>query len=227
MAQRTPNYTLVFVLLLASVAITLWAHTRPPVVISTADLGSLPAQIGNWQKSAPDGVLGKDVLDGWGVTAQNFLMREYADPDGNVVSLMLIYKGLDRRDWHLSEMCFSGSGYNVHQSTTTVPYAGTKAGAVKLVAEDFRLGVKVISVYWFAQGARAESDFVKTQASLALSRINPPKDGWAFIRVSSDVTSSEEDTMRQIRDFVKSASDPLLECLTSAQPDKKAGVASQ
>jgi EpsI family protein len=187
-------------------------------VVSTANLVSLPSDIGSWSKSAPDSLIEKDVLDGWGVTSQNFLMREYTNPDGDHVSLMLIYKGLDRRGWHLSEMCFSGSGYNVDQSTSTVPYAGADASAVKLVAEDIQQGTTVVSVYWFAQGSRTESDFVKMQTSMALARLNPPKDGWAFIRVTSNVTSSADDSMRQIRDFVKSASDPLIKSLTSAKP---------
>lgn len=215
MAQRTSKYAIVLVLLLISTAITIWAHTRPPIVVSSANLASLPLDIGKWHRDAPDVVLGKDVLEGWIVTDKNILLREYADTNGNILSLMLVYKGQDRRGWHLSEMCFSGSGYNVTQSITTVPYAGHNASAVKLVAENTEQGIKTISIYWFARGAVTESNFVRQQAAMALARLNPPKDGWAFIRVTSDVTVSEEETMKQIRDFIKSASTPILRSVTS------------
>ncbi len=215
MAKHSPNYVLVALMLLFSTGLTYWARTRPPVVPIGADLALLPAHIGGWSRAGVDVAPGDDVLEGWGVGANNFVDRNYTNSDGLSMSLMVVYKGLDRRDWHLSEMCFTGSGYNVTQSRTEVPYAGRSASAVKLLAVDPIAGTREISVYLFAQERRTESDFVKQQMSMALSRLRPPKYGWAFVRVTSPIVTSEEDTMRQIREFFRAASGPLIKALTT------------
>jgi EpsI family protein len=221
MAQRTPNYALVAIMLLLSAAITLWAHTRPPMVVPQVKLSALPASLGDWRQQGADDVIEKGVLEGWIVPAESFLSRSYTDPQGDPVNLMVVYKGQDRRGWHLSEMCYSGSGYNVRQCVVDIPYGKENTKAVQLIAESTADGSKSISVYWFVQGRRTESNFAKQQLAMALSRLDPPKEGWAFIRVTGYVTTSEDATMAQIRDFIRSASDPLLSVLA---PDDAAGL---
>lgn len=215
MPNRSPNYIVVLLMLVVATGVTYWARTRPPIVLEGADLASLPAHIGEWSKVGEDWTPEKDVLDGWIVGSKDFLSRTYEAPDGSGMSLMVVYKGLDRRGWHLSEMCFSGSGYNVTQTLSEVPYAGRNVSAVKLVAENPTEGTKDIAVYLFAQERNTESSFARQQMSMALSRIRAPKYGWAFVRVTSPVTMSEEETMARIRDFLRAASGPLVEALTN------------
>ncbi|MCE5324482.1 EpsI family protein [bacterium] len=213
MAKRSPNYCLVFILLIISTGITYWAHSKPFVPASSADLASMPRHIGAWRADGLDIEQTKNVLGGWMVSKENFLVRNYIDDNGNQINLMMIYKGHDRRGWHMSEMCFSGSGYNVTQTRMLIPYAGHKSPAVKLVAVDTNTGSKMISVYWMAQGRHTESSFAKQQLSMALARLHPSRDGWAFIRVTSGVYDSESETMTQIMDFIQSASDPMIRAM--------------
>lgn len=215
--MRAPSYSLVLILLIMSTAVTIWAHTRPPIVISSADISQMPSQIGDWKKAGNDTAPDKEVLGGWMIEPKNILERDYVDSQGKRVSVMLIYKGLDRRGWHLSEACFSGIGYNVTQSITKIPYGGAESDAVKLVAEEKQTGTKLISIYWFARGSHTESNFARQQAQMAFSRLNPPKNGWAFIRVTSAVEGSEEETMSAIRNFITSASPSLVACITSSK----------
>ena len=215
MAKRSPNYIAVLLMLVVATGVTYWARTRPPIVPTGADLASLPVHIGEWSRNGKDWAAEKDVLDAWIVDAKDFLTRTYVAPDESSMSLMVVYKGLDRRGWHLSEMCFTGSGYNVTQSLTQVPYAGRNVSAVKLVAVNPADGAKEIAVYLFAQERRTESSFAKQQMSMALTRLRPSKYGWAFVRVTSPVTTSEEDTMRRIREFLQAASGPLVKALTT------------
>jgi len=220
MAQRSPNYTLVLVLLIISTGITFWAQTRPGIALLPADVASMPANVGKWHKFGEDQQPDTDVLEGWLVSKENFLSRTYQNGDGEKVTLMLVYKGLDRRGWHVSEMCFSGSGYNVRQSVTNIPYAGRDQLGVQLIAKSTETGATVMSVYWFALGSRAEHNFWKQQAYMALARLNPPKEGWAFIRVTTEVSGSEQEALQRIRDFVQAASGPLVSALTSVKPGK-------
>lgn len=220
MAKRSPKYLLVLLMLALATGVTYWAQTRPPIALAGADLASLPAQMGEWTKDGDDWTPDKEVLDGWIVDSKDFLSRTYVNEDGLPIELMVVYKGADRRGWHLSEMCFSGSGYNVAQSSAVVPYAGESSTAVKLVAEHPSEGTKQVSVYVLAQGRRTESNFAKQQLSMALSRLRPSKHGWAFVRVTCAVTTSEEDAMNHIRRFLQAASGPLVKALTT--PSKPA-----
>lgn len=210
MAKRTPNYCLVFVLLIISTAITYWARSVPSVPLDAAELATMPRHIGDWHADGPDIEQTKEVLGGWMVSKENFLVRNYIDEYGNQINLMMIYKGHDRRGWHMSEMCFSGSGYNVTQSRIFIPYAGQKSPAVKLVAVDTNTGSKVVSIYWMAQGKHTESSFAKQQLSMALARLHPSKEGWAFIRVTSNAYGSESETTEYMLNFIKSASGLMI-----------------
>jgi EpsI family protein len=214
MPKRSPNYFLIIVLLLAATAVTYWAQARSPVALTSADVHSLPTTLGHWTRQGEDGKTSKEVLEAWGVTKDNFLTRSYADPEGNRVELMVVYKGLDRRGWHLSEVCFSGSGSNVKQSVTRIPYAGRSAPAVQLVAEDTNTSAKVVAIYLFARGKHTEASFARQQGSMLLSRVRPARDGWAFVRVTGQVVTSEADALKNIRDFFDVASGPLVKALT-------------
>ena len=216
MAKRSPNYILVVLMLLVSTGITYWARTRPTIIPTGADLASLPTHIGEWSRDGNDWTPGKDVLGGWIVDAKDFLTRTYTNRDGSSISLMVVYKGGDRRGWHVSEACFMGAGYNVEQSITNVQYAGRNASAVKLIAANPTEGTKDISVYLFARGRQTESNFAKQQMAMALMRLKPSKYGWAFVRVTSSVTTSEEDAMRNVREFFQAASGPLVKALTTS-----------
>jgi len=214
MAKHSPNYALILCMLLASTVVTYWAQARSPVALTSADLRSVPTTLGHWTRLGGDAKKSPDVLEAWNVTKENFLIRNYADDEGNKVELMVVYKGLDRRGWHLSEVCFSGSGSNVKESITQVPYAGRMVSAVKLVGEDANTGVKVVSVYLFARGRHTEANFARQQASMLLCRIRPPADGWAFVRVTTEVVTTEQDALATIRDFFRVASGPLVKAMT-------------
>lgn len=215
MAKRSPNYILVLLMLVVATGVTYWARTRPVVAASGSNLASLPAQLGEWAKYGEDSAADKEVLQSWIVESDAFLTRAYVAPDGTALTLMAVYKGFDRRGWHLSEMCFNGSGYNVTQSATRVPYAGKDVPAVKLVAVNPTEGTREIAVYFFAQGSRTEMSFGRQQMSMALTRLRPSRQGWAFVRVTSTVTISDEDTLAHIRGFLRSASGPLIKALTT------------
>jgi EpsI family protein len=215
MPKRSPNYILVIVMLVAAMCLTYWARSQPVTKLNPADLSSLPTTIGAWTKNGDDASPDEDTLKGWEIKSQDFLKRTYLGPDRVPMELLVIYKGLGRRGWHMSELCFTGSGYNVTQSYTNVPYAGRSVRAVKLLAQQ-NGSSPMIAVYMLVQGKAVESNFMKQQVRMALGKLHPSKDGWAYVRVTSPVVGSEEGTMKSIRGFLSAASDPLLKALTGS-----------
>ncbi|MGI6296553.1 MAG: exosortase C-terminal domain/associated protein EpsI [Armatimonadota bacterium] len=215
MAKR-PNYAAVVLILFISIAITCWAHTRESIAPAGSDLASLPAQIGSWTSSGKPLQFDKQSLEGWNIAAKDSLKRVYVDKYGTPLELMVIYKGNDRRSWHVSEMCFSGSGFNVKQSTAKIPYAGRKIDAVKLFVEEPNSGAQSVAIYFFARGAHTEHNFTVQQLKMALSRLHPSQYGWAYVRATSPVLISEKDTEDKIRKFFAAASKEIVRSLTTS-----------
>lgn len=215
MPERSPRYSLVILMLVVALCLTYWARLRPAVALHGADLTLMPTRLGSWTQVGADLKPDEETLSGWSIQPRDFLMRTYASPDGASIELLTIYKGLDRRGWHMSEMCFTGSGLNVKQSNITVQYAGKDIPAVKLLAEDHRFDTSMVTVYLLVQGTHGETNYLKQQLVMALSRLSQPKEGWAYVRVTCPVSTSEEDAMQHIRDFLKHASVSLVTALAT------------
>ena len=221
MDKFAPKYICVIILVIISAAVTYWAVSRPPIVLGELQSETMPPAIGEWVVPE-DGVaeISKDSLEGWMAQKKDFLYsRYYREVDNDetmtmiddIVDLMLIYKGNERRGWHVSEMCFSGSGYNVTQSTTTIPYGGNEnSPAVKLVAINPATGRGLVALYWFANGKRSEANFWKQQGEMVMTRLTRPENGWAFMRVTSPIKFSENETTEVLKDFIRDASDDLV-----------------
>ncbi len=221
MAERRPNYVAVALMLLLTIVITYWAQTRPPIVLVRSNLASLPASIGTWRTEDSSVGLDKDSLEAWGVSRDEAIKRVYIDEDGTPLELLVIYKGQNRRGWHVSEMCFGGSGYNVKQETTRISYAGADHSAVKLVVQDPNNGLTSLSVYFFAEGPDTESNFAVQQLKMAANRLRPSEYGWAYVRATSPVIVSEQVTEDKIRSFFATVSDSLFAALTTPRDPNK------
>lgn len=221
MVKRTPKYYPVLIMLIISTAITYWIHSRPVKVLYTANLAALPANMNGWHgKDAKLDASTKQALD-----ADEVLSRNYINQSMDAgLNLLVVYRKLGRRGFaHRPEMCYPAQGWEIiSKSYTTVPYGGKDVQAVRVVAQ--KNDEKDVIIYWFASGRKVEASFVKQQLWMALDRLQTRKYGWAFIRISSPVIISEDDTMKQIRSFVKSASNPLIGTLTGSQDGRTANV---
>lgn len=220
MDKLKAKYIFIIILVAISVLITAWSQSRPPVVLKDVQSKQLPKQIGSWKTPIDgDSEINKDVLSSWKVQKNDFLYRRYfrdIDEDeaisvyDDIVDLMLVYKGNERRGWHVSEMCFAGSGHNVEQSITTIPYGGKESPAVKLVAKDPINGITTVALYWFSNGHETECNFWKQQGLMAINRLRNNKNGWAFIRVTAMVKFSVNDTTDMLYEFIEDTSDELI-----------------
>lgn len=210
MDKRTPKYIIVFLMFAFAAGVTYWVNTRPLKVLFDADLNAVPTRIGAWD--GEDLEITSDVASA--LDADEVLSRSYMRSDDELMQLLVVYRKYGRRGFaHRPEMCYPAAGWElVSKSYTTVPYGGRDIQAVKIVAQkDYS---KDIIVYWFASGQDMEANFVKQQLKMAMDRLRTQKYGWAFIRINSPVTISEETTMNNIREFVREASDPLMSTLT-------------
>ncbi|MCL5103632.1 MAG: EpsI family protein [Armatimonadetes bacterium] len=211
MVKRPPNYLLVLIILIVSNGISYWAYCRPPVVLSDAAFGLVPMNIGDWQ--------GQDIMmdeqTRKDIGADQVFFRTYSRSNGDrPVEVLVVYRKYGRRGFvHRPELCYPGSGFQISDKRLTkIPYAGVETEAITLNArkDDY----KEVVLYWFASGKRLESNYLRQQYLMAFDRLQTQKYGWAFIRINSPVTKSEDDTIKEIRAFLSVASEPLFKSLT-------------
>lgn len=221
MDKRTQRYLIVFLMFIFTATVTYWVHSRPLNVLFDADLDSVPTTIDEW--TGQDMEITTEVASA--LDADKVLYRNYLHQSGEeLMQLLVVYRKYGRRGFaHRPEMCYPAAGWElVSKSYTTVPYGGHEVQAVKIVAQkDY---VKDIIVYWFASGQQMEANFVKQQLKMAMDRLGTQKYGWAFIRINSPVTISEEETMINIRSFIQEASDPLMATLTGEHKNQTASA---
>jgi len=211
MGKRTPNYLVVLLLFVVAGAATYHVRGRPVKVTFAANLAAFPMKLGTWQGVNDE--MTPEVQKGIG--ADSVVARTYTQPGSDYyMGLLVAYRKYGRRGFvHRPEMCYPAAGWEiVGQGYANVPYNGRNTRAVKIVAE--KQDAKEVVLYWFASGERVEANYVRQQLWMALDRLQTQKYGWAFIRINSPVITSEEDTLRQIREFMASASDPLVRVLT-------------
>lgn len=220
MDKHTPKYIVVFLMFAITAGITYWVNSRPLRVLFDADLDSVPTTIGAWKGT--DIKITSEVASA--LDADKVLSRSYARSEDDLMQLLVVYRKYGRRGFaHRPEMCYPAAGWElISKSYITVPYGGHEIQAVRIVAQkDY---TKDIIVYWFASGKEMEANFVKQQLKMAMDRLQTRKYGWAFIRINSPVIVSEEDTMNNIRDFIREASDPLMTTLTGERSKSTASV---
>ncbi|MFQ3549465.1 MAG: exosortase C-terminal domain/associated protein EpsI [Armatimonadota bacterium] len=213
------KYFLLNILFLITAVISYWISSRPIKVLHIADMHSLDKQIGNWQGKDVD--LPIEISDA--LNADELLSRQYDDWNlSSNIYLLVVYRNYGRRDFaHRPEMCYPAAGWEIlSRSYERVPFAGKDVQAVKVVAQ--KDGQRDVILYWFASGHRTEANFIKQQVWMALDRLKTQKFGWAFIRLNSPVYFSEEETLEQMKDFMRLAGEPMIKSLTKPKSDKQA-----
>lgn len=210
MAERTPKYLLVLVMFALAAGITYYVRSKPVNVLFDADFRSFPMTLGAWK--------GEDIelsgeVRGF-INADSILSRSYTSTEtGDQMTMLVIYRKYGRRDFvHRPESCYPADGWElVRQGYTVLPYGGKNVRSRFVVAE--KDGEREVIAYWFASGRRTEANYARQQLLMAFDRLKTRKYGWAFIRLNSPVITSDEDTLDQMRKFLRAASSPLAKTL--------------
>lgn len=223
-----PNYTLVIALMAVTFALSIFFTFRPQPQARAADVTQLPMNIGSWQCA---GDIPTDANTMKQMLADSFLHRQYVNPAGQVVDLLLVYRSFGRREFaHRPELCFPAGGFVItKKARTTLPYAGEEREAIHLTADgsnvlrsDGGSGVPVHTIsYFFASGRRTEADFMKQQVWMAFERLIPNQNGWTFVRLTSPRKTSDEDALRAQQEFMRDYSKAIEDVITT---DRKAAA---
>jgi EpsI family protein len=218
-----PQATLVVALMAAVCALSLWFSRKPDPNVPIADVKAITLNAGDWHSQ---GDLPIDDVTMQQIKADTYFQRRYTNAKGQNVDLLVVYRRYGRREFaHRPELCFPAAGYNiVSKGRATLPYGGRDVPVVHLFADGSHVvtqagtGVPNSSIsYFFASGNRTECDFLRQQVWMALERLIPNKNGWTFIRLTSDVPGGADDAtlLAAQQDFMRAIGPDIERVITT------------
>lgn len=161
-------------------------------------LKSFPQQIGNWagKELVPDERT-LEILE-----TRNVLSREYTEPSGARINLLLVSSDKDRRVAHPPEVCYLGSNFNIVEDQETL-LTGTPAGDLKV--KEFHAfyernpDQQEEVLYLYKVGNRFTTNYYAQQLQFAFDRFSRKETQVMLIRLSG---STREDVRRFLSDLL-------------------------
>lgn len=165
-------------------------------------IASFPEEIGSWLSR--DLALSRFSFDQ--METDDIIYREYSNLIGQSVCLYVVYSAENRNVSHPPELRHLGEGSTI--TSRALVFVTDSIKATRLVIEkDMH---REMEVFWYKAGDRNTNSYLKQQIKLILDRIHHhPGHGIALIRISTPITTTEEDAFRLIKDFCEAIDEPL------------------
>ena len=118
---------------------------------------------------------------------RNVFTRQYQDPEGKQVYLMLVYSESNRKVSHPPEICYAGSGVSILSNERTyIPFSpGTSIKVNRLFVEQGN--TQQIMYYWFKVGDTFTANYWKQQVLIVWKTLLGKSASSALIRISVSV----------------------------------------
>jgi len=177
-----------------------YSHRSDAGKLYTAEF---PMVIGNW--FGREVGMSKEVYEE--LETGDAIYREYRNPEGGSLDLVIVYSPENRKVTHPPDICFQGGGWEQQlKDTIPTPY-GRKWGLseVNRLILDRGGESKQIALYWYKIGHRQTSSYLDQQLRYFLYSLMHRSRGVALIRISSyapDPGHIEPET-KKLEEFAK------------------------
>lgn len=225
-ALRLRSALPVLSLLLVSALLAIIGLRQGDQAAPHADVTTLPTTIGRWRMVASEATdpaqlsltpaeLGALSLDSW-------TQRAYQDDSGRTIYLLLEYRRIGRGAFnHRPEACYPAVGYALtHRRSVGIIYGGALGSAIAMTANySGSLGNShQVLLYWFASGRRCVNSFWTQQVEMALGRLQPQDNGWAFVRLVSETKpGTDPQALAAEQEFAREASPAIIRVISPGQ----------
>ncbi len=174
--------------------------------MSSLEPVELPDRIGEWSVSATDAVEREEVFST--LNTKSLVVRDYRDPEGKEVQVLVVASDTDRQAFHPPEICMIGAGNEVLKHwEEPVDINSNETGRLRLNA--FIRGTSgradTLVLYWYMAGKRSTGNRMLQQLILFLNGARRTPTIGAMIRLTSPLaTTSQGETLRRAKDFIRS-----------------------
>ena len=184
-------------ILLISGAVSLNLFLRERSAQDRFDVHAFPMTVGEWKgKDLPITEKEYDILE-----TRNLITREYTNPSGDKLYLLIIYSETNRSVFHPPEVCMIGSGLNITDKQVEKFDAGNNIFTTnKLFAE--KGPFKEIILNSYKAGHTYTNNFYLQQAYLALHQIFGRNVPGATLRASMAAGRDEHATLATLKEFL-------------------------
>lgn len=211
-------------LLLVAAILAVWGLRQGDRPAPHADVTTLPATFGPWQLTASEKTHEQLAFTGEiakSLDLDSYTQRVYRNAQtGREVYLLLEYRRAGRGAFnHRPEACYPAAGISLSdRKIVPIDYGGHTQSAVSYVG-DFTGSESATHhalLYWFGTGARTETNFWRQQVQMALGRLHPEENGWAFARLTCETAKGDEaGALAAEQDFVRLSSPALIRAIAA------------
>ena len=136
----------------------------------------------------------------------NLIMRNYTNPQGEVVNLYIIYSDNNRKVAHPPELCLQGAGASIEGKSEIRLTDQISATQLVLGNGD----AKELGLYWYKAGKLYTGSYIRQQFDIAVKTLFRQPASIAMIRLLAPVKQSPEKTLQLLQSFAREIQ-PLLD----------------
>ena len=195
--KNTMGFVVLVMILLAASVFSLGLFRRDMSAHDKLDVHTFPMRLGEWQgKELPITQKEYDILE-----TRNLISREYTNPSGDKLYLLIIYSETNRSVFHPPEVCMMGGGLAITDKQIEKFDAGNRTFTTnKLFAEKGQLKEMILNCY--KAGNIYTNDFYLQQTQLAFHQIFGRNVPGATLRVSMQIGKDSPATLAVLKDFL-------------------------
>lgn len=200
-SRKLSMWGLLLVLVASLIWINPWARAEQ-VQVKRSLLKEFPAQVGDWRQNGMGERFDRQTEEI--LNAQDYLLRTYTAPGGEVASMFVGYYGnLEfNTNWHSPTVCLPGSGWVI---TPQEPVQITPAGQTRSFKSNYYIVQKnderSLMLYWYQGRGRFLTDGFWTKVYTSLDALNRHRSDGAIVRVVVPIKSSEREALAAAQSF--------------------------
>ena len=199
MKSKNTEYLIIICVLIIGGILSWSFYFRVYHMLDTVDINHFPKNIGEWSSNdLPLSKLELDILE-----TKNAFVRRYTAPGNKEIYLFIVYSQNNRKVAHPPEICYTGSGASILNSTrdSVALDKSTEINANRLIVE-FKKTKQVI-FYWFKVGDSFTASYWQQQFLIAMKLMTGKPSGSALIRLSAIIKDDEKTAVEDIKEFGK------------------------
>ena len=196
MKTHARHFWFLFALLVAAGSCIQFLEWRGEARVERQELKGLPAALGEWKQRRQDTRF--DQATEAVLKADDYVLREYALPDGRVASLYVGYYSTQRAGstYHSPLNCMPGSGWTLSEpaSITIKPADGSPAfEANRYVIQN--ASERHALVYWYQGRGRAVASEYRDKLYTVWDSMRRRRSDGAMVRVIVPIGGSEQESL--------------------------------
>lgn len=220
MQARTASYhksiNLLLIFLTLGALIVKFIDARSDVTPQRRQLQEFPRILGNWKQIGSDIYFSPEIEKI--LQASDYLVRDYASPDGKVVNLYIGYYNSQRTGvtYHSPQNCLPGTGWELkNPSLITINTASNREAPVNFYVIQ-NTESRELMIYWYQGRGRILSSEFQAKIYMILDKVLKRRSDGAMIRIT--IPSSENEDVENLRALID-FSTQVIETLPSFVPD--------